>query len=142
MTDLSPISTARTALRPSAPRRHLRSLTRRDRVVLGVMIGIPTLIQLILVWMPLLASIVLSFFKWDGLGLSGFHFEGLTNYNFVFNQAPAFWPAVLHNIVWLLFLGIIGTPSGCCSPCCSTRRSAAAASTRPCSSCPSCCRSR
>ncbi|MGN6445068.1 carbohydrate ABC transporter permease [Amnibacterium sp.] len=76
------------------------------------MIGIPTLIQAILVWIPMLASIVLSFFKWDGLGLSGFHFEGLTNYNFVFNQAPQFWPALLHNIVWLLFLGVIGTPLG------------------------------
>ncbi|MBW4042223.1 MAG: sugar ABC transporter permease [Acidobacteria bacterium] len=76
------------------------------------MVGIPTLIQLVLVWIPTLASIVLSFFKWDGLGLSGFHFNGLVNYNFVFNQAPQFWPAVLHNIVWLLFLGIIGTPLG------------------------------
>lgn len=76
------------------------------------MIGIPTLIQAVLVWIPLLASVALSFFKWDGLQLSGFVFQGLTNYNFVFNQAPAFWPAVLHNIVWLLFLGLIGTPLG------------------------------
>jgi multiple sugar transport system permease protein len=76
------------------------------------MIGIPTLIQAVLVWIPTLASITLSFFKWDGLGLSGFHFNGLTNYNFVFNQAPQFWPAVLHNVVWLLFLAVIGTPLG------------------------------
>ena len=80
--------------------------------MLGVMIGVPTLIQLVLVWIPTLASITLSFFKWDGLSLSGFHFNGLTNYNFVFNQAPQFWPAVLHNVVWLLFLAIIGTPLG------------------------------
>jgi ABC-type sugar transport system permease subunit len=94
------------------PRRHLRQLTRRDRIVLGVMIGVPTLIQLVLVWIPTVASIALSFFKWDGLSLSGFHFNGLTNYNFAFNQAPQFWPAVLHNMVWLLFLAIIGTPLG------------------------------
>ena len=110
MTTELPISAAR-ANKP-VPRRHLRQLTRRDRIVLGVMIGVPTLIQLVLVWLPTLASIILSFFKWDGLGLSGFHFNGLTNYNFVFNQAPQFWPAVLHNIVWLAFLGIIGTPLG------------------------------
>jgi ABC-type sugar transport system permease subunit len=108
----APISTARATTRSPAPRRRLRTLTRRDRIVLGVMIGIPTLIQAVLVWIPMLASIVLSFFKWDGLQLSGFHFNGLTNYNFVFNQAPAFWPAVLHNVVWLLFLGVIGTPLG------------------------------
>ncbi|TDS80640.1 carbohydrate ABC transporter permease [Amnibacterium kyonggiense] len=111
MTVEAPISAAR-ATRSPAPRRRLRSLTKRDRIVLGVMIGIPTLIQAVLVWIPLLASVALSFFKWDGLQLSGFVFQGLTNYNFVFNQAPAFWPAVLHNIVWLLFLGLIGTPLG------------------------------
>jgi multiple sugar transport system permease protein/raffinose/stachyose/melibiose transport system permease protein len=106
------VSAARATSKSPAPRRHLRQLTRRDRIVLGVMIGIPTLIQLVLVWLPTLASVILSFFKWDGLGLSGFHFNGLTNYNFVFNQAPQFWPAVLHNLVWLLFLGVIGTPLG------------------------------
>lgn len=111
MTTEAPIGAARATKSP-ALRRHLRQLTRRDRIVLGVMIGIPTLIQLVLVWIPTLASIVLSFFRWDGLQLSGFHFNGLTNYNFVFNQAPQFWPAVLHNIVWLLFLAIIGTPLG------------------------------
>jgi multiple sugar transport system permease protein/raffinose/stachyose/melibiose transport system permease protein len=112
VTTEAPVSAARATAKSRAPRRHLRQLTRRDRIVLGVMIGIPTLIQLVLVWIPTIASIILSFFKWDGLGLSGFHFNGLTNYNFVFNQAPQFWPAVLHNIVWLLFLGIIGTPLG------------------------------
>jgi ABC-type sugar transport system permease subunit len=106
-----PISSARASTSP-VRRGHLRQLTRRDRVVLGIMIGVPTLIQLVLVWIPTLASIVLSFFKWDGLQLGGFHFNGLTNYNFVFNQAPQFWPAVLHNFVWLLFLAVIGTPLG------------------------------
>ncbi len=111
MTTEFPISSARATKSP-VRRGRLRQLTGRDRVVLGVMIGIPTLIQLVLVWIPTLASITLSFFKWDGLGLSGFHFNGLTNYNYVFNQAPQFWPAVLHNVVWLLFLAVIGTPLG------------------------------
>jgi ABC-type sugar transport system permease subunit len=112
VTTEAPVSAARATSKSPAPRGRLRQLTRRDRVVLGVMIGIPTLIQLVLVWIPTLASIALSFFKWDGLQLSGFHWNGLTNFNFVFNQAPQFWPAVLHNVVWLLFLGIIGTPLG------------------------------
>lgn len=111
MTTEFPISSAR-ATRSPAPRRRLSQLNKRDRIVLGVMVGIPTLIQLVLVWIPTLASIVLSFFRWDGLQLSGFKWDGLANYNFVFNQAPAFWPAVLHNFVWLLFLAVIGTPLG------------------------------
>jgi ABC-type sugar transport system permease subunit len=109
VTDLSPISAA--SARP-APRRHLRQLSRRDRGVLGVMIGVPTLIQTVLVWLPLVASIVLSFMKWDGLSLTSFHANGLTNYVFVLTQSPQFWPAVLHNVVWLLFLAVIGTPLG------------------------------
>jgi ABC-type sugar transport system permease subunit len=109
VTDLSPVSAA--SARP-APRRHLRQLGGRDRVVLGVMIGLPTLIQAVLVWLPLLASIALSFMKWDGLSLTSFKPNGLTNYVFVLTQSPQFWPAVLHNVVWLLFLAVIGTPLG------------------------------
>jgi ABC-type sugar transport system permease subunit len=106
------VSTRTEERRGTPPRRHLRQLSGRDRGVLGVMIGLPTLIQLLLVWLPLVASIVLSFMKWDGLSLSGFHFNGLTNYDFVLSQSPQFWPAVLHNVVWLLFLAVIGTPLG------------------------------
>ncbi|RIX31380.1 sugar ABC transporter permease [Amnibacterium setariae] len=76
------------------------------------MVAIPTLIQLVLVWLPTVASIVLSFFRWDGLTLGGFQFVGAANYRFVFAESPAFWPAVLHNVVWLLFLAVIGTPLG------------------------------
>ena len=97
---------------PARPRRRLRQLGTRDRVVLGIMIGIPVLIQALLVWIPMLASIGLSFAKWDGLALSSIQGNGLTNYRFVFTESPQFWPAVLHNITWLLFLAVIGTPLG------------------------------
>ena len=97
---------------PARARGRLRALTRRDAVVLAVMVAIPTLIQLVLVWLPTVASIVLSFFRWDGLSLGGFQFVGAANYRFVFAESPAFWPAVLHNVVWLLFLAVIGTPLG------------------------------
>jgi ABC-type sugar transport system permease subunit len=99
-------------VRPPARRRRLRQLTTRDRVVLGVMIAIPTLIQAVFVWVPTLASIGLSFAKWDGLGLSDIHGNGLVNYRFVFAESPQFWPAVLHNVAWLAFLAVIGTPLG------------------------------
>jgi multiple sugar transport system permease protein/raffinose/stachyose/melibiose transport system permease protein len=76
------------------------------------MVGIPTLIQALFVWIPMLASIGLSLAKWDGLALSSIHGNGLTNYRFVFVESPQFWPAVLHNVLWLLFLAVIGTPLG------------------------------
>ena len=37
---------------------------------------------------------------------------GLKNYEVLFTQYPLFWPAVLHNVIWLLFLVFIATPIG------------------------------
>ena len=109
MTDISPLSAAPAT---PAPRRRLRQLSGRDKGVLGVMIGLPTLIQVVLVWLPLVASVLLSFARWDGLSLTSIHGNGLTNYTFALTQSPQFWPAVLHNVVWLAFLALIGTPIG------------------------------
>jgi multiple sugar transport system permease protein/raffinose/stachyose/melibiose transport system permease protein len=97
---------------PPARRRRLRQLGTRDRVVLGVMIGIPTLIQVLFVWVPTLLSIGLAFVRWNGLALSDIKPAGLSNFNYIFNEYTPFWPAVGHNILWLLFLGLIGTPLG------------------------------
>jgi multiple sugar transport system permease protein/raffinose/stachyose/melibiose transport system permease protein len=76
------------------------------------MVGIPTLIEAVLVWFPAIGSIALSFTKWDGINLSDIHNVGLKNYDYVFNTYPQFWPAVRHNLVWLLFLAVIATPLG------------------------------
>jgi len=97
---------------PPARRRRLRQLGTRDRVVLGVMIGIPTLIQVLFVWVPTLLSIGLAFVRWNGLALSDIKPAGLSNFSYIFNEYTPFWPAVGHNILWLLFLGLIGTPLG------------------------------
>lgn len=100
------------ATAPLAKGRKVRRLNGRDRLVLGVMVGVPTLIQLVLVWIPTLLSIALSFTKWNGLALSNLKSAGLSNYTFVTQTYPPFWPAVRHNIIWLLFLGVIATPIG------------------------------
>jgi multiple sugar transport system permease protein/raffinose/stachyose/melibiose transport system permease protein len=97
---------------PPARRRRLRQLGTRDRIVLGVMIGIPTLIQVLLVWVPTLLSIGLAFVRWNGLALSDMKPAGLSNFAYIFTEYTPFWPAVGHNILWLLFLGLIGTPLG------------------------------
>ena len=94
-----------------APRK-VRRLSKRDKVVLGLMVGIPTLVQLAFVWIPTVLSIFLSFTRWNGLALSDIKAAGLANYDYVFNDSPAFWPAFQHNILWLVFLALIATPIG------------------------------
>ena len=102
------------AAQPSPPRRRRRvhRLTRRDKLTLTIMVGIPVLIEAILVWIPTVLSILLSFTKWNGIELSNIRSAGLDNYRFIVNDYPSFWPAVRHNILWLFFLGLIATPLG------------------------------
>lgn len=92
--------------------RKVRRLSKPDVVVLSIMVGIPTLIELLLVWLPAVGSIGLSFTKWDGIDLSGIRSAGWANYSYVVNDYPQFWPAVWHNVVWLVFLSVIATPLG------------------------------
>lgn len=56
---------------------------------------------------------ILSFSNWDGIGgLSDIHFVGIQNYIDMFTIYPPFWPALWHNVVWLLVLFFIFTPLG------------------------------
>ena len=93
-----------------AGRRRLRRFTRRDVVVLGVLLGLPVLLDIVIIWGPTLASIGLSFTAWDGIG--DVHWVGGDNYKNLVDNYPAFWPAVRHNILWMLFLGLVATPFG------------------------------
>jgi multiple sugar transport system permease protein len=95
-----------------ARRRRLRQLTRTDRLVLGLMVGIPTAIELVLIWLPSLASVGLSFSRWDGISLADIHAAGLRNYRYTTQDYAPFWPAVQHNLLWLAALSLIATPLG------------------------------
>jgi len=98
---------------PKARGRRVRRLTNRDRLVLGLMLGIPSLVHIGLVWGPALASIGLSFTSWDGIGgLGTIKWIGFDNYEQIFTIYPPFWPAVRHNIIWLVFLLIVPTTFG------------------------------
>jgi len=97
----------------SRGRGRLRRLSTTDVVVLSLMVAIPTLIEFVLIWLPSVASIGLSFAKWNGIGaLSNIKSAGLSNYEYIFANYPPFWPAVIHNVIWLLFLAVIATPLG------------------------------
>ncbi|BCW20398.1 sugar ABC transporter permease [Pseudarthrobacter enclensis] len=90
----------------------VRRLTGRDKLVLSLMVGIPTLIELALVWLPTLMSVGLSFTRWNGLDLADIRPAGTENYQYITQDYPPFWPAVQHNLLWLLFLALIATPLG------------------------------
>ena len=88
-------------------------LTRYDRRVLMLMVGIPLLLDVLLIWWPTVTSILLSFTNWDGVGDVGpSNFIGFKNYQFLFSGYTLFWPAFFHNVIWLLWLALIGTPIG------------------------------
>jgi multiple sugar transport system permease protein len=88
-------------------------LTRQDKFVLTVMAGVPTLIVAFFIWLPTLASVMLSFTNWSGIGgIASIKFAGLKNYTDLVTIYPPFWPAVWHNIIWLGFLLLVATPIG------------------------------
>lgn len=98
---------------PKARARRVRRLTPHDRLVLGLMLGIPSLIHIGLVWGPTLASFALSFSSWDGIGgISTIKWIGFENYEQIFTIYPPFWPAVQNNIIWLAFLLLVPTTFG------------------------------
>src|SRR4051812_23938745 len=99
--------------RAAAPKkRRIRRLSNRDRLVLTLMVAIPTLIEAGMVWFPAIASVALSFTKWDGIDISGIKSNGVQNYKYIFENYPQFWPALRHNVIWLVFLAVIATPLG------------------------------
>src|SRR3954465_957655 len=126
--------TAKNEERPELPvakrRRRRRSirLTRRDKIVASLMLGIPLLLDLAFIWFPALASVFLSFTKWTGVGSiklqSCANFPsapgipqpgclyGVENYHQAFTNYPDFWPAVRHNAIWLGVFIVIATPLG------------------------------
>ncbi|KRE57049.1 ABC transporter permease [Phycicoccus sp. Soil748] len=89
---------------------HLSSV---DRVVVALMVVVPTLLVLWLVWLPAVGSVLLSFTNWDGIGpISSAKVIGLKNYHDVVTIYPPFWPAVQHNLIWLGVLFLVATPFG------------------------------
>jgi multiple sugar transport system permease protein len=119
--------TAPAATTPRRRRRRVRQFSRRDRIVIALMLGIPVALDLVFIWFPALASIFLSFTKWNGIG--SLHAKaclppptpsianngclyGIQNYHQAVSIYPEFWPAVRHNIIWLLVFLFIATPLG------------------------------
>jgi multiple sugar transport system permease protein len=95
------------------PRGREKKLGARDRFTVIMMVTIPLLLVLALVWVPALLSVVLSFGKWNGFGdLDTIEWVGVQNYHDIVTIYPAFWPAIQHNLIWLVFLFLVPTVLG------------------------------
>lgn len=108
--------TAPRSPRPPARRRRgrtPRSLRGADRVTVALFVLIPTVVVFGLIWLPALASVVLSFTRWNGIGqLHPSDFIGATNYRNAATIYPPFWPALEHNLIWLAVMFGFATPLG------------------------------
>ena len=90
-----------------------KKLPAKDRVTVITMVTIPLVLVVLLVWVPALLSVVLSFGRWNGFGGVGtIEWVGVQNYQDIVTIYPAFWPAVQHNLIWLGFLFLFPTILG------------------------------
>ena len=116
-----------TRRRVSRRQGRVRRFNTRDRIVIAVLVGVPSLAMIAFVWGPAIASIGLSFIRWNGIGgldlsscaastmspgATNGCWYGVQNYVNAGSNYPPFWGAVRNNILWLLvFLGF-ATPLG------------------------------
>ncbi len=99
------------ATRPRGSRRR-RAFSRGDRVTLGIFVGVPTFLHLVLVWIPAVLTILLSFTYWTGINFGDITWAGLANYDNIVTKTPVFYDALRNNIIWLVWFGFIATPAG------------------------------
>ncbi|MFD6949659.1 MULTISPECIES: carbohydrate ABC transporter permease [unclassified Nocardiopsis] len=98
--------------RTAARRPGLRN-SRGDRATLALMLGVPALLVVCLVWLPAMATVVLSFTRWDGIGgLETIEWVGTQHYTDAFTIYPPFEPALRNNLVWLVALFAVPTVLG------------------------------
>jgi multiple sugar transport system permease protein len=103
---------ARTTRAGSSTRLKERPRSTRDRIVITAMVLVPTVLVVWLVWLPALASVLLSFTRWNGFRFSSIEWVGTQNYSDIATIYPPFWPAIQHNIIWLVFLFVLPTIFG------------------------------
>lgn len=107
------VTTSSAALTTKRRRRDRPKLRGSDRVWLWVMVGVPAVLHITLVWIPAIATTILSFTKWDNLApLTDIRFVGFQNYWFITTVFdPNLFPALFNNLIlmfWLFFCSAIG----------------------------------
>ncbi|HYZ53260.1 MAG TPA: sugar ABC transporter permease [Streptosporangiaceae bacterium] len=109
----APAGPASSAAGSRRRRRRLRTLSRRDKLVIALMAGVPLALDIGFIWFPTITSVLLSFTHWMGIGgLGTAQWIGLHNYAYAATTDPAFWPAIEHNLIWLGAFVCVATPFG------------------------------
>ena len=99
--------TSTTAPPPAGRRRRFSQRSRTDKIWLSLMVGIPTTIHVVFVWLPAISTILLSVTKWDGLKLGTWQLLGFRNYWTIFTVLEdKLFPALFNNLVLLVWLSI------------------------------------
>ena len=106
MTTEQETQSAEVATSRKGRRRRSTALTRSDRIWLTIMVGVPATIHILLVWIPAMATIVLSFAEWDNLlPLSEARLVGFQNYWIIFTIFDTnLFPALFNNLMLVVFL--------------------------------------
>lgn len=77
------------------------------------MVGFPTFLHVALIWVPAIATVLLSFVRWNGFKISQIKFIGFGNYKNLFTVWDKdLYEGLLNNFWVLIFLFIIATPLG------------------------------
>ena len=98
---------ATAAVPPERRRRRFSQLSRSDKVWLRLMVGIPTTVHVVFVWLPAIATLILAFTKWNGLKLGTWKFLGFRNYWTIFTVLQdKLFPALFNNLVLLVWLSL------------------------------------
>jgi multiple sugar transport system permease protein/raffinose/stachyose/melibiose transport system permease protein len=92
--------------------RRRRAFSKKDRFTLGLFMGVPTFLHILLIWVPAIGTILLSFTYWNGVQLSNIRWAGIANYDTIFTASPQFYEALRNNVYWLLWFTFIATPLG------------------------------
>lgn len=92
--------------------RRRRAFSRGDRLALSLFVGVPTALHLVLVWIPAVLTILLSFTYWTGIDITNIRWAGLANYTNIFTKTPIFYDALRNNVIWLAWFALIATPLG------------------------------
>jgi multiple sugar transport system permease protein len=88
-------------------------LNARDKTTVFLMLIVPIALVLWLVVVPAIATVLLGFTRWEGIGgLDTIKWIGGENYKNIFTIYPPFEPAIKHNLIWLAVLFVFPTPLG------------------------------
>jgi multiple sugar transport system permease protein len=88
-------------------RRRYSKLSGSDKFWLSTMVGIPTVIHVVFVWLPAISTIILSLTKWDGIKLGTWELLGFRNYWTIFTVLEdKMFPALFNNFVLLVWLSL------------------------------------